>query len=144
LTQYRCGSSASMAALLHAHSGLRFLILLLGAVNVVVLLAGLATRTPFGRLHQILGASFVGSMHLQVLLGLGLVAMGRWYPALIGHLMMMALGTFLAQLAMAVNKKRPTPGLQLPLAGVLISLLCVFGGVMAIGRGLFTTSITGG
>ena len=133
-----------MTALLHAHSGLRFLLLLLGAVNLVVLLGGLATKTPYGKLHRILAASFVGMMHLQVLIGLALVAMGRWYPALIGHLAMMMLATFLAQLAMAVNKKRPTPGLQLPLAGVVVSLLLIFGGVMAIGRGLFTMTITGG
>ncbi len=132
-----------MTALLHAHSGLRFLILLLGAVNVVVLVAGLALKKPFSKLHRILGASFVGSMHLQVLIGLALVAMGRWYPALIGHLVLMMIATFLAQLSMAVNKKRPTPGLQLPLAGVVVSLLCIFGGVMAIGRGLFTMTITG-
>ena len=44
---------------------------------------------------------------------------------------------------MAVNKKRPTPGLQLPLAGVVVALLCILGGVMAISRGLFTMTITG-
>lgn len=133
-----------MTALLHAHSGLRFLILLLGAVNLVVLGAGLATKKPFGKIHRILGASFAGSLHLQVLLGLGLVAMGRWYPALIGHLVMMLLAAVVAQAAMTVNRKRPTPGMPIPFIGVLVALLCIFGGVMAIGRGLFTTSITGG
>lgn len=132
-----------MTGLLHAHSGLRFLILLLGVVNLLLLGAGLATKKPFGKLHRILGASFVGTLHLQVLVGLGLVAMGRWYPALIGHVVMMSIATVVAQAAMAVNKKRPTPGLQLPLVGVLLSLACIFGGVMAIGRGLFTMTVTG-
>lgn len=132
-----------MTGLLHAHSGLRFLILLLGVVNLLLLGAGLATKKPFGKLHRILGASFVGTLHLQVLVGLGLVAMGRWYPALIGHVVMMSIATVVAQVAMAVNKKRPTPGLQLPLVGVLLSLACIFGGVMAIGRGLFTMTVTG-
>ena len=91
VAQYHCASSARMTALLHAHSGLRFLILLLGAVNIVVLLVGLATKKPFGKLHRILGASFAGSLHLQLLIGLTLVAMGRWFPALIGHLTMMLL-----------------------------------------------------
>lgn len=130
-----------MIALLHAHSGLRFLILLLGAVNLVVLGLGLARKQPFGKLHRILGASFAGSLHLQALIGVSLVAMGRWYPALIGHLVMMLLAAVAAQAAMTVNRKRPTPGLQLPLIGVVVALVCIFGGVMAIGRGLFTMTI---
>lgn len=132
-----------MTALLHAHSGLRFLVLLLGVVSLVVLGIGLAGKQPFGKLHRVLGASFAGSLHLQVLLGVTLVAMGRWYPALIGHLVMMVLAAAAAQVAMTMNRKRPTPGLQLPLMGVVVALLCILGGVMAIGRGLFTVNITG-
>lgn len=131
-----------MTALLHAHSGLRFLILLLGAVNLVLLGVGLASKQPFGKLHRILGASFAGSLHLQVLMGLALVAMGRWYPALIGHLVMMLLAAVAAQAAMTMNRKRAVPGFQLPLIGVVVALLCIVGGVMAIGRGLFTMAIT--
>lgn len=131
-----------MTALLHAHSGLRFLILLLGGVNLLVLGVGLARGQPFGKLHRILGASFAGSLHLQVLLGGTLVAMGRWFPALIGHLVMMVLAATSAQLAMTMNRKRATPGLQLPLAGVVVALLFIVGGVMAIGRNLFTMTIT--
>ena len=133
-----------MTPLFHAHSGLRFLILLLGVVNVVVLGAGLVTKKPFGKVHRILGASFAGSIHLQVLLGLALVAMGRWYPALIGHLAMMLLAAVVAQAAMTVNRRRASPGMQLPLIGVVVALLCIFGGVMAIGRGLFTMTPMGG
>ena len=133
-----------MTPLFHAHSGLRFLILLLGVVNVVVLGAGLVTKKPFGKVHRILGASFAGSIHLQVLLGLALVAMGRWYPALIGHLAMMLLAAVVAQAAMTVNRRRASPGMQLPLIGVVVVLLCIFGGVMAIGRGLFTMTPMGG
>ena len=132
-----------MIALFHAHSGLRFLVLLLGVVNVVVLGVGLARKKPFGKLHRILGASFAGSLHLQVLIGLAMIAMGRWYPQLAGHLAMMLIAAVVAQAAMTINRKRPTPGLQLPLLGVLVALACIFGGVMAIGRGLFTMSVTG-
>ena len=133
-----------MTALLHAHSGLRFLILLLGVVNIVVLGAGLAMKKPFGKVHRILGASFAGSLHLQVLLGITLVAMGDWFPALIGHLTMMILAAAAAQVAMTVNRKRATPGLQIPLAGVVVALLLIAGGVMAIGRQLFAMTVTGG
>jgi hypothetical protein len=133
-----------MTALLHAHSGLRFLILLLGVVNILVLGGSLVMKKPFGKVHRILGASFAGSLHLQVLLGLSLVAMGDWFPALIGHLTMMILAAVAAQVAMTMNRKRPRPGLQIPLAGVVIALLFIVGGVMAIGRHLFAMTITGG
>lgn len=127
-----------MVGLFHAHSGLRFLILLLGALNVVVLGLGLVQKQPFGKIHRFLGASFAGSLHLQVVLGATMVFMGRYYPALIGHMVMMVLAAVIAQLAMSVNRKRSTPGLSLPLAGVLVALVCIAGGVMSIGRGLFT------
>lgn len=127
-----------MNALFHAHSGIRFLVILFGALNVLVLGIGLAQKQPFGKVHRILGASFAGSLHLQVVLGLSLVAMGRWYPALMGHLSMMILAAVVAQGAQIMNRKKPTPTLVLPLLGVLIALVLIFGGVMAIGRGLFT------
>lgn len=132
-----------MPAIFHAHSGLRFLILLLGAVNLVVFGVGLLRKQRFEKMHRILGSSFVGFMHLQVLIGFAMVAMGKWYPALIGHIAMMSIATVVAQVAMTVNKKRPTPGFQLPLLGTALALVCIFGGVMAIGRGLFTMTVAG-
>lgn len=129
-----------MAGLFHAHSGLRFLILLLGAVNVVALGVGLAQKTPFGKLHRILGAAFTGALHLQVVLGIAMVALGRYYPALIGHMVMMVLAAVSAQVALSTNRRRPSPTLSLPLAGIAAALFFIFGGVMAIGRGLFTVS----
>ena len=129
-----------MTGLFHAHSGLRFLILLLGVPNVLALGVGLAQKKPFSKVHRILGASFAGALHLQIVLGIAMVAMGRYYPALIGHMVMMVLAAVVAQAAMSVNRRREEPTLGLPLAGVLIALLCIAGGVMAIGRGLFTVS----
>ena len=129
-----------MSGLFHAHSGPRFLVLLLGVLNVVVLGAGLAQKKPFAKVHRILGSSFAGALHLQVVLGIIMVAMGRYYPALIGHMVMMVLAAAIAQVTMSMNRRRPTPGLQLPLVGVGLALLCIVGGVMSIGRGLFTTS----
>lgn len=127
-----------MTALFHAHSGLRYLVLLLGVVNLVVLVAGLVQRKPYAKIHRILGASFVGSLHLQVVLGIALVALGRWYPALIGHLVMMLLAATVAQVTVVLNRKRPQPGLQLPLIGVVLAFVCIFVGVMAIGRNVLS------
>jgi hypothetical protein len=39
---------------------------------------------------------------------------------------------------MTINRKRSVSGVQLPFIGVAVSLVCIFGGVMAISRGLFT------
>ena len=130
-----------MNALLHAHSGFRFIVLVLGFLNVLILGIGLVRKKPFGRPHRALGAAFAGSLHLQVILGITLVAMGRYYPQLIGHFVMMILAAVLAQVCMSVNRRRPQPGLVLPMIGVSGALLLITGGVMAIGRGLFTMTV---
>ncbi len=127
-----------MLGLYHAHSGLRFLVLLLGLANLVVLGLGIAQKRPFGKLHRALGAAFAGSLHLQVVIGVAMVALGRYYPALIGHMVMMILAAVVAQATSSVNRRRATPALTLPLVGVVVALLLITGGVMAIGRGLFT------
>jgi vacuolar-type H+-ATPase subunit I/STV1 len=129
-----------MNGLFHAHSGLRFLILLLGVLNVVVLGIGLAQKKPYAKVHRVLGASFSGALQLQLVLGVIMVAMGRYYPALIGHMVMMLIAVVVAQGTMSVNRKRPTPSLRLPLVGVVVAMICIVGGVMAIGRGLFTVT----
>lgn len=129
-----------MNGLFHAHSGLRYLILLVGAVFLVALVAGLATKRPFSKLHRVLGAAFAGLLHLQVVLGLALTMLGRYYPALIGHMVSMGLAAGVAQALFTINRRRPQPGLVLPLAGVVLSLGLIAGGVMAIGRGLFTAT----
>ncbi len=133
-----------MTGLFHAHSGLRYLVLVLGLVNLVVLAVGLARGGTFGKLHRALGSSFVGLMHTQVLVGVVLVAMGRYYPALIGHFVMMSVATVVAQVALYKNKKQPTPGFVLPLAGIGGALLLVAGGILSIGRGLFESMAFGG
>lgn len=134
-----------MTGLFHAHSGLRFLILLLGLVNVVLLGVGLSRGGAFGKLHRALGSAYVGLMHTQVLIGAGLVAMGRYYPQLIGHFVLMSVATVVAQVALYLNKKRPEPGFKLPLLGIGGSLLLIVGGILAISRGVFqATAFTAG
>ncbi|MFY0606628.1 MAG: hypothetical protein JXR10_07930 [Cyclobacteriaceae bacterium] len=55
---------------LHAHSGLRWIALLLALVVVIKSIAGLVGKSEYSKLDNILGASYVGFMHLQLLLGL--------------------------------------------------------------------------
>lgn len=133
-----------MIGLFHAHSGLRYLVLLLGFVHVVVLAVALARKAPPGKLHRALGAAFAGTLHLQVLLGLALVAGGTYYPRLIGHIVLMVAAAVLAQVALSMNRRRAVPGHTLPLAGTVGALALIVGGVMAIGRGLFHSSAFAG
>lgn len=56
--------------LLEAHSGLRWLVLLLAVVVIFKSLAGMFSGLKYGKTDNILAASYVGTLHLQVLLGL--------------------------------------------------------------------------
>ncbi|MFP2928260.1 hypothetical protein ACLESO_24290 [Pyxidicoccus sp. 3LG] len=124
----------------YAHSGLRYLVLLAGVLAIAYFAFGLATKRPFDKGGRILGASFAGLLHLQVLLGILVLATRFYYPALIGHIVMMVLAAVTAQGAMSVNRRRPQPTFGLPLAGVLLAVLFIIGGILAIGRGVFTTT----
>jgi hypothetical protein len=55
---------------LHSHSGLRWIALLLAVAVVVKSLIGLFGGGKYQKLDNILAASYVGTMHLQLLLGL--------------------------------------------------------------------------
>lgn len=129
-----------MNALFYAHSGLRFLVLLLALVNVVVLTLGLAGKNPFGKLHRALGAAFAGALHLQVVLGVAVLMTRTYYPQLIGHFVMMALAAGVAQATMSINRRKPQPGFVLPLVGVTVALALICGGIMALSRGILQTT----
>ena len=55
---------------LHLHSGLRWLVLLLAVAVVIKSLAGLFSNGKYGKLDNILSVSYVGLMHMQLLIGL--------------------------------------------------------------------------
>ncbi len=133
-----------MNFLFHAHSGLRYLVLLAGLVALAYFVSGLATKRPVGKGVRVLGALFTGLLDLQILLGLIMVAMGRYYPRLIGHIVMMVLAAAVTHALLVINRKRPTPGYVLPLVAVLVALALIVGGIMAIGRGVFTHTATMG
>ena len=125
-----------------AHSGLRYLVLLVGVAALSYFLSGLVTKRPLDKGARILGAVFTGLLDLQVVLGLVMVAMGRFYPQLIGHIVMMVLAAVETHVLMVVNRKRANPGYLLPLIAVAVALALIAGGVMAIGRGLLTHTPT--
>ncbi len=55
---------------LHAHSGFRWIALVLAVILTIKSLIGLLAKSKYQKLDNILAASFAGTMHLQLLLGL--------------------------------------------------------------------------
>lgn len=127
-----------LTGLLHAHSGLRYLVLLLGVLALVYALWGLIARRPYDRGMRILGSGFVGLLHLQVLLGFILLVSGIFQPMLIGHIFLMLLAAVAAQIPVSVMRRRPVEerGYLPHAVGTLVALGLIWAGVMAIGRGL--------
>jgi len=132
-----------LTGLLHAHSGLRYLILLAGAIALVYALFAVVTRRPYSRFLRASGAAFAGLIHLQVLLGFVLIVSGRFYPSLIGHIFMMLFAAVVAQLPLSVMRRRaPEDRTALPhLVSIVIALGLIWGGILAIGRGLLDSAL---
>ena len=128
-------------ALFYAHSGLRYLVLLAGLLLIAYCLFGLATRRPYDKGARILGAAFSGTLDLQILLGILTLIVRPWLPMLIGHIVMMVLAAVVAHVLLVLNRKRPQPNLVLPLVAGVGALALVAGGILAIGRGIFQTSV---
>jgi len=127
-----------MSFLYHAHSGLRYLVLLAALVALIALAYALATgRTS--RATRILPAIFTGLLDLQVLLGIGLVMGGLFPDAVVGHLVMMVLALIVAHGAsiLAGRAGAERRAVVIRLAGVVLALLLIAGGIMAIGRSVF-------
>jgi hypothetical protein len=94
---------------------------------------------------RILGSSFAGLLDTQILLGLVLLGAGwPFRPMLWGHLALMLLAAVLAHVLLVINRKRPQPGFLLPLIAVGGALLLIVGGILAIGRGVMTSTTLGG
>jgi hypothetical protein len=121
--------------LYHAHSGLRYLVLLAGVVALLVFAYGLITRRPV-RGASALTATFTGLLDLQLLLGFGLFFGGIVYDALMGHMVMMILAAIAANgsAILAPRARTERQELVMRMAGVVIALVCIVIGILAIGR----------
>jgi hypothetical protein len=125
--------------LFQAHSGIRYLVLLVGVVGLVYFVAAMARGGRFDRTGRILTGLFTGILDVQLILGALLLAIFERYPALWGHVAMMVVAVAVAHVLSVVNKKRPEEERSngLALAGILVPLLLIVGGILAIGRPLF-------
>jgi hypothetical protein len=128
-----------------AHSGLRYLVLLVGLIAFGYAVYGAVARRPYDRAMLGLARAFAGLTHLQILLGLGVIFTGRFYSALIGHMVCMVLAAAVATAVPAVMRKRqPAERSYTPHAiGVLVALTLMVMGIMAIGRGPFSSTMGG-
>jgi heme A synthase len=122
--------------LLAAHSGFRYLVLLLGLVVIGYAAYGMATGRPYDNKMRVIASAFTGSLDLTVLLGLVHLFTRPFYPQLGGHIVMMVLAVAIVHIVSVVLRKRPLE--ERTYAPHLVSALVVLGivafGIMAIGR----------
>ena len=130
-----------MQMLFYAHSGLRYLVLLAGVAALVYFLMAMRSKEGDQRTGRILGGVFVGSLDLQVVLGVIMVALGLFYGALIGHMFMMIAAAVVAHaaLAMARSSANASKANSIRVLGIGLALVLIIGGIMAIGRPIFGT-----
>jgi heme A synthase len=122
--------------LLHAHSGFRYLVLLMGLVVIAYAVYGIVTKREYDRQMRILSALFTASIDLTVLLGFANIFTGTFYPQLGGHIVTMVLAAAVAHVVHGVMKRRPDDQRSFTphLIGTVIVLGMVAAGTMAIGR----------
>ena len=129
-----------MPMVFYTHSGVRYLVLAAAVAAVVYLLVGMLRGGQFDKLAKILTAAYVGLLDLQVGFGVVLYLLIPSYPQLLRHVVMALAAVTVAHVANIMNKRRDEPSLGIALAGVVISLILIVGGIWAIGREILGTS----
>jgi hypothetical protein len=116
------------------HWALRYLVLLAAVVAMVAAVIGL--RRPDSGAQRPALLVFVGLLDLQVLVGLGLLLVWPYYPALIGHIAMMVLAAVVAHGGSVLARRRATTGqaAAIRLGTVVLALILIIGGIQAIQR----------
>lgn len=118
----------------YAHSGLRFLVLLTAVIAALVLLWGWRAGRPFAGQSRAVTAVFTGALDLQVLLGILLVVLRPFYPALMGHIFMMLAAAAAAHALTAYGRKQADTRRAhlISFFGVALALVLILGGIMSI------------
>jgi heme A synthase len=130
-----------MNILFAAHSGLRYLVLLAALSAIIALAYSLATGRSFAAART-LATSFVGLLDLQIVLGIGLIMGGVFPDAVTGHLILMVLAAVVTHAAFIVGQKSSSDRSELGirLAGIVLALALMVGGIMAIGQSILGRS----
>ena len=122
----------------NAHSGWRYLVLLVGVLTALYALVGMMRKTPVDKTALTLVRVFGGVLDVQLLLGIVTLISGRFFGQLIGHLVLMIAALAVAHLG-AVRLKKAEPAQRrygLVLATALIPLALIIGGILAIQRAI--------
>ena len=122
--------------ILSAHSGFRYLVLLLGVLVIAYAAYGLATKREYDQNMRILSLAFTGVLDLTVLLGVATLFVGQFYPQLGGHIVMMVLAAVVAHVVSAVMKRRPVEERTYAphVIGTVIVLGIIATGIISIGQ----------
>ncbi len=133
-----------MPFFLMAHSGVRYLVLLLGLLALVQAGVAVARGQPYDRTGRAMMSAFVGVLDLQLLLGVITVFTRPFFPALIGHIAMMVVAVAFAHFASVRTRRRePATAYRFQAVAVLIVLVLIVGGILAIGRPIVGSGFTG-
>lgn len=126
-----------------AHSGLRYLVLLVGLLVVLHALMGLLGKREYSAATARLAAAFAGLLHLQVLTGVAVLFTRPFHTAVVGHLFLMLAAAAVAQFTGSAVKRRPREARSHGphLVGAVLALGLVAAGVMAIGRGVLQSTM---
>lgn len=122
-------------ALFQFHAGWRYVVLVAGVV--ALLLPLFAIRSPTvgsGALRAV--RIFTIALDVQLLAGVVLVFLRPFFPALMGHILMMVAAVAVAHLLSVTLRRRP-PERRTPAfiaTGVGICLLSIIAGILSIGR----------
>ena len=146
--------------MLHAHSGLRFLIVLFLLVAIVKSLAGWLGKKPYGKSDNLIAILLLSFTHLQVIVGIVVFAMSDMVKAgltdmastmknaglrfwTIEHAVAMLLVVVLITLGRVKSKKAATDELKHKKGAIfylIAFVIILWGGVIkpyALGRGWF-------
>ena len=125
-----------MHALFLAHSIIRYVVLGAGGLGFIALVVAALGRRPASTVARSVGGAFVGTIDLQALVGIALVALrgSPMYRPIWIHVGLMLSAAVLAHVCFALNRKRATPGYALPLFGVVGALVLIVAGILALGR----------
>jgi hypothetical protein len=120
--------------LAHAHSGIRYLVLLAGLAALGYALYGLVTRRPYDDRMRQLGGIFALLLFVQIVVGIGVLFTGRFNPGLGVHVILMIFATAAAQIVPSVMRRRPMEQRSYGphVVGTLVALALVVAGILAV------------
>lgn len=124
--------------LMHTHSGIRYLVLLLGIAVIVYALKGAFTKAPYDNRMRVMGGVFALLIDLNVLIGLALILTRSFQPFLVGHVILMIFAAGAGHIVPSVMKRRPMEErTYLPHAvGAVVALGLVVAGILALPAGM--------